>query len=62
MANEQQLLSRRTFIKNGSLSGFALALGTPIVFANLFPEATIAVIVSGVDPNTLPTTFYNISN
>ena len=31
-------------------------------FANLFPEATIAVVVSGIDPNTLPTTFYKASN
>ena len=47
---------------NVPVVGFEYADPSVSNFANLFPDANLAVIVSGVDPNTLPTTFYKVGS
>ncbi|MEO1263830.1 MAG: T9SS type A sorting domain-containing protein [Bacteroidota bacterium] len=47
---------------NVPVAGFEYADPAVSSFASIFPDATIAVVVSGTDPNTLPTTFYKASN
>ena len=47
---------------NVPVAGFEFADPSVSDFANLFPTSNIAIVVSGIDPNTLPTTFYKKSS
>lgn len=43
MAKDQFSTSRRNFIRKSSLTGFALALGAPLVFAEYFPKGMLPI-------------------